>query len=426
MASSSPIIIQNGINAGSPFALNHLVKVTNVGPPAQISTIPAEGLLDGAVEYVSVPNSAGVYVTVVGAMETFRVKGGAIIEGPGTDTVQIGRGITLVGGTGQIAIGQGIIGHASTRAVGIGLGANLSGSADVVIGANSGSGSGAPIGGIFIGDTAQGSANAGGADVIVIGNSALATLGVNPGPTGVVIGHNANVSHPGGVVLGCFASGSLLSAVAQNTVTIGDGATSTKAGTTVIGGASSTIQATSVVIGSGARGTGGTKTGGIVIGQLGTVGGADSIVIGRAGNITSDQAIAFGAGALDMGANVMQLGAPSTAIVAIVIGSGDSMVSPPARGMRFTDASGVDNAAGSFNLNVPRSTGAATPATLIFQTSHVGVSGAALQALEANLTLSDRLATFGFGISAAGLPTVAGAAGTLWVDTGAANVVKRV
>lgn len=41
-------------------------------------------------------------------------------------------------------------------------------------------------------------------------------------------------------------------------------------------------------------------------------------------------------------------------------------------------------------------------------------------------TWTSTLVTFAAGISAAGLPTSAGASGTLWVDTGASNVVKRV
>jgi hypothetical protein len=151
MSSVDPIIVQSGINAGIPFALNAFPVVTNVGPPAQISTTPMAYLTDttSSVKYVAVPNSAGTYCTVTNATETVRIKGGAIIEGA-LDSVQIGRA-AVAGATLSVVIGTGavdnnqqsvVIGNLAltylANGVAIGIGANVQG--------NAGSASGIAIG----------------------------------------------------------------------------------------------------------------------------------------------------------------------------------------------------------------------------------------------------------------------------------------
>ncbi len=105
MASVSPILIGSGILPGPAFTLGHLVYVSAVGPPAQLSTYGPIRALDGAVEYTGVPNSALVYPAVAGATETFRLRGGLITEGAGSDTVIVGRA-AAASGVDSIAIGS--------------------------------------------------------------------------------------------------------------------------------------------------------------------------------------------------------------------------------------------------------------------------------------------------------------------------------
>lgn len=415
MAQTNPIVVGGGVSAGSPFALGHLVYVTNVNPPQLSSYGPLVSTDSGsAVVYTDFPNSAGTSVTVTNATETVRILGGLIVEGTGgSGSVAIGAGATVRSGTAdQIVIGRAATAAAvaPTGAVVIGAGSNGTGGASVIVGRNSGSGSANPVSGVFIGDTAQASGNAGGANVVCIGDNALIVLGGAGGGGAVAIGAASSVAHPSSVTIGRAAQSTFSSSLGQNTVTIGDGAISSVAGTTLIGGASSTSQTGSVVIGSGATATG-AGTGSIVIGQLATSGASQQIVIGASG--------------ASLGANIAQIGTSGTQIVTLVIGAGNTIASPAAKGIRFTNASGTDNAAGNLTIQAPLSTGAATPATIIFTVGAVAASSATLQTATTVMTIGDQIVTFAGAISAAGLPTSAGAADTLWVDTGAGNVIKR-
>lgn len=388
MADSNPIIVGGGIGSGAPFAVGHLVYVTNTSPP-QMASYPPMRLLDGAVPYTSVPNSAGVFVTVAGAAETWRVKGGAIIEWPAVDSVQIGRNITGLVGADQVIIGRGSLGSNLPGAVCVGSVSNLSGGASVVVGRNSGSGSAAPVSGVFIGDTAQASGNGGGANVVVIGDSALIALGGNPGGIGVAIGRLARVNHPSSVTIGDSAQSSLVNAAGQNTVTIGQSATSTKGGTTVVGGFATTVQTSSIVIGAQAQATNAAKTRSIVIGAGSTVAGTDCILVGGASALTSDSCMAFGAAAVDLGTGVLQLGTNGTQITTTIIGMGDTIVNPPAQLVRFTNASGADNAALPVTIQAALSTGNALPGTLVLAVgAQVAGSSAVVQTAGAGLTVS--------------------------------------
>jgi hypothetical protein len=385
---SNPIIVGGGIASGSPFTLGHLVYVTNTSPP-QLSSFAPTVVTDSlsSVVYLNVPDSTNASVpTNQNATETFRVKGGIITEGAGTDSVAIGRGASAQIGTGAngadtILIGRGVIGSAITnKRVGIGALANISGGASVVIGYNAGSGSANPVSGVIIGDTAQASGNAGGATVVVIGENALAVLGNAGGGGAVVIGGSGLADHPGSVVVGRAAQASLVSTASQNTVTIGDGATSTKAGTTVVGGAASTTQTGAVVIGSGASATGASSNA-IVIGQLsGTANGSEIII---------------GAGNSGIAANTLQLGGPSSVINTVVIGAGNTLAGTAAKSIRFTNASGSDNAAGSVTWQAPLSTGAASAAVHIFTAGVVGGSSSTLQTATEGLRIGGGIIAIG-------------------------------
>ncbi len=392
------VIVGGGIQAGAPFALGHLVFVTNVQPP-QLTTFAPTVVSDSvsAVVYLNVPNSAAVSVaTNQNATETLRIKGGMIVEGAGLDSVQIGRG-AVAPGVGQVVIGLTASFGASTKAgaVLIGRNANGAGSASVVIGDASGSGVANPVSGVFIGATAQASGNAGGANVVVIGDSALITLGNAGGGGGVAIGFSATIAHPSGVAIGYSAQSTFSSTLGQNTVTIGDNAVSTQAGTTIVGGAATTTQFTSIVIGSGATITKNSASGvgSIVIGQTANTTQDKVIVVGTNSVLTSSSSACFGHGCRDMGANVIQFGGPNGAYNVIVLGQGDTVASPAAKGFRFTNASGTDNAAGDFTLQAPLSTGNATPARVIISIGQqVAGSSGTVQTASPALTFSNTTA----------------------------------
>lgn len=413
MASVNPIIVQTGINAGAPFVLNGLTKVTNVGPPAQISSIPTQDLIDtggSLAEYLSVPTSAGVYIAQnLNATEGLRVNGGAIIIGPGgtgtvqlgfnarangTDQIAIGRSaITKAGGGAQIVIGAGATtGNNFGNNVIIGRIANGAGSAGVVIGNNAGSGSGAPVAGVIIGDTAQAAGNVG-VPVIVIGDGALALMG-NGGLAGsVLIGAASVANNTGSVVIGNNAQASLSNTNPINNVVIGDTTTTSKSQTTTVGGGSTNTADNSVIIGAGS-GVAGAGT--IAIGQANSQTGAnaDSVIIGRANTVTHAQVIALGGGNTSTAANQAWFGGPSTDIQTLIIGAGDAQVSPALRNIRPTNASGTDNAAGDLIFHAPRSTGAATPAALTFQAAVVGGSSATLQTEVSVITIRGNTVLF--------------------------------
>lgn len=381
MASSNPIIVGGGISAGGTFALGYMLYVTNVNPPQASSTIPVVAT-DGSVTYIGWPNSAGTYPSVTGATETLRVLGGMIVEGTGgSGSVAIGKGATVRNGIAdQIVIGRAATAAsvAPTGAVVIGAASNGTGGASVIVGRNSGSGSANPVAGIFLGDTAQASGNGGGVNVVVIGDNALAVLGNVGGGGCILIGFSSSTAHSASVTIGRGAQSSFSSSSGQNTVTIGDGATSTVAGTTVVGGAASTTQTGSVVIGSGASATT-AGTGSVVIGQLSASAASQQIIIGASG--------------ASIGANTAQIGTPSTVITTFVLGEGNTKATPGARTLRFTNGTGTDNAAGNLTIVAPRSTGSATPATIIFQTGTVGSTGTTLQTATTVMILGDQSVT---------------------------------
>lgn len=406
MASGTSYIVGGGIQAGGTFALNHLLYVTNVSP-AQASTFAASVVTDSgsAVPYLDIPNSTGTSVpSNTNTTETLRVKGGMIVEGAGTDTVQIGRGASA----GALATDTIVIGHAAstTATLNVVIGANTSvaGNAGVFIGANQ---TVTLAGGVIIGQGATITGNAGGAGGVVLGTSATLATGNVGGGTGVVIGQSASAGHPSSVVIGCSAAASFASNVGQNSVIIGQGSTSNKAGTTIIGGSATVNQTGGIAIGAGASSNLNSSTAtqaSIVIGQTASTNKDGCIVIGSTSALTSTASACIGHGCLDMGANVIQLGGPGGSYDVIVLGAGDTKATPAAKGLRFTNGSGADNAAGTFTLLAPLSTGNATPASLIFMVGQqVAGSSSTLQTAGNALVLSHTtaggfLATFGGGI----------------------------
>ncbi len=396
MADSSPIIVGGGAAAGSPFALNGLLYVTNVNPP-QISTFNAQVLVDSGSSktYLSIANSAGVYNAITNATETFRVQGGMIVSGSGTDTVQIGRAASA-SNTGGVAIG------ANATNPGI----------SVVIG----SGAVSPGGGsaTIIGNNPVVTFTGGGNVAVVIGDGATADSNINAGGSGtsLAIG-TTSVAGDGDTVLGCNASGTktqnnnynvIIGALATQTLTRGNAV--------VIGHATTSAATLGVVVGANSSIGSGTKN--TVLGQGSSVSGAftNCVVLGQGSTAGASAQIVLGVGGLSIGANTAQIGTPGTIISTFVLGQGDTATTPGAVTMRFTNGSGADNAAGNLVVIAPLSTGAGTPATILFQTGHVGGSSSTLQTATTILQLGDAKIGF-YGVT----PVVRQVSGGLLANT---------
>lgn len=369
MANAESVVVGGGAAAGPSFALGHLVSITNVQPP-QISSIPAKAVLDGAVNVVSIPNSAGVYDASTGATETLRINGGMICTGSGQDSVQIGRGANA-NATGVVVIGQGVNanGHQGVF-IGYASGSTTITCGGVLVGVGShltGSGGGAAA--ICIGNnsTAQ-NTGAGGGETLCIGNNSLSSQG------DVVLGSNSTstsnvVTDPGNVVIG---QTTIANAAGRGCVVIGNGVTA--------GGP--------LVIIIGANSTTGTGTQNIVVGRASAVAGtvANSIVIGTNSTMSAGgSGIILGNGLTTALTLTGWFGAPSTKLRVVVIGEGDTVVSPPDRTIRCTNASGADNAAAGLFIIAPLSTGAAVAPSISLQTGVAAGSSANLQAATTQL-----------------------------------------
>ena len=405
MATSNPQIIGAGMQSGAPFVLGHLVFVSQASPPVISSYAPLvtnDGVVHGIT---SVPTSAGVYNAVVGATEMLRVQGGIIVSGTGTDSVQIGRAAVantvenVVIGSQATAAGQsGIV---------IGARAFFSVALGVVVGTAAGlTGNGAGSNGVIVGDHAAGTVLASGG-VVVVGTQA--------------VGHDSDV------VIGYQATSTLSNAFGAHNIVIGQQATANIA------------QGYSVAIGSNAQANiknavaiGGLSTvaaqGATVLGQGSTISalGGASIVVGQGNALTATDNIILASGLASAVANVCWIGGPGLDIQLVRIGQGATVASPALRTIHFTNALGVDNAAGDIRIEAPRSSGNATPSSLVFRVGvQVAGSSATLQTQADVLTLSNTLAaghvaTFANAIVVPG-PTTLNAVAYTWPATAGTN-----
>lgn len=278
------------INPGGVFTQDHLIYVQSVVPPLLASYEPMRKVdTTTAVVNTSVPNAAGVFPINTGAQQTFRVNGGAIIEGTsGSNGVCIGMNAVETSGNGAVVIGGGAsdLGIASISVI-IGVNATVQGVA--------------PLGAVAIG------------------------AGTISGQTSVAVGANAQVQ-------------------------AGSGA---------------------VVIGTSAV-------------SSGVVNGA--IAIGAAANL-STLGIAIGRSAVDMGTGVAQIGASGTPITTLNVGAGDTIATPAAKTVRFTNATGADNAAGNVTIQAPLSTGAAAGAAVVIAVGVPIGSSSTLQMATTNVIM---------------------------------------
>lgn len=379
MASSNPIIVGGGVIAGGTFTLGETTYVTNVSP-ATIGTYGVKVSTDAvsAVVYTSFPNSAGTYNALTNLNETVRIQGGAVIAGAGTNSTQIGPA-AAAGTTDSIAIGRTATVTSATQTIVIGSTASNGGNQGVVIGFAAAF---TNCGGVVIGHSAGGTGNAGGALVLAVGSTASATCATAGGGTAVALGPGA-VAVGECVVIGGNASSNANSAGGAGSVVIGTSAASNKANgfNVAIGYTATVTQTNAVAIGSGAT---------ITAAAAQTY----SIVIGAGTTITSTQSITIGGGGVDLGANIMQLGAASTPIVTWVLGAGDTIAAPAAKTIRFTNASGTDNAAGNVTHIAALSSGNATPGRYIIQVGlQVAGSSSTLQTATTALSITSTTAS---------------------------------
>lgn len=364
------VFVGGGIQPGTPFTLNSLLYITNITPPTASASVARQGT-DGAVSYLTVGTG---YVASPGATEEFRLKSGLITEGLGVDTLRIGRGASAgnAGNLRGIAIGT-LANCATNDAVVIGYNASAATSGSVAVGYQAGA---VLAEGITIGFSAYGQGNAGGATVIAIGTQANAQASAAGGQDALAIGGLA-VARAYDTVIGYGAQSNVQSVFGNKNTVVGRQAKANIA------------QGNCVVVGADAaahvlRGT--------AIGQLATAGSNDSIAIGQAasvgaastfsisiGNTTTNafaQSIVIGHGGVAFQANTAMIGGASTVINTLVIGSGNTLASPGAKSVRFTNATGVDNAAGEVVFTAPLSTGAAAEAGFAIAVGTVQAAGA--------------------------------------------------
>lgn len=366
------IFVGGGIQPGAPFTLNSFLYVSNITPPTA-STSVARVATDGAVTYVAI--GAG-YVASPGATELFRTKNGMISEGLGTDTLIIGRNASAgnAGNLRGIAIGTNASTGNGNEAVVIGYNASSAGQSNTVV-----IGSGAALSattGVAIGSAAYGQGNAGGAVTVSVGPSANAQASSAGGQDSMAIGWLA-IARAYDTVIGMNAQSNVQSVFGNNNTVVGRQAIANIAqgNCVVVGGSAQGSQLRVVVIGAGATLA---TPDGIVIGQAssGSAGATKTLVLGKAATATHDQVILIGNGAVSFQANTLMLGGANSVINTVVVGANDTLAGPAAKTFRWTNATGVDNAAGSVTFVAPLSTGAATEATFSIAVGTVQAAGA--------------------------------------------------
>jgi hypothetical protein len=423
-------IVGGGATLVSVSTVGHIPKVATLVPQTLNDSI-LEQASDGPVQYIRV----GATAVQLGLQETFRTADGIISQQAGVnDSLKLGAGAVIgAGATGAIALGNAV----SVGGVGgvvIGNGANGAGKGVVIGNAAVDLNPPASDGAVVIGTFASASALVAGS--IIIGHNASAT---NTGDR-IVIGRSAT-SGANGLQSGIAIGGSAQAiAVApggggSNAIAIGAGANARAApsgDSLAIGDAASAFNvsiaigafATTRDVGSGTEGNiaigrsavggnvagnirnvvigsnGGAKSGSnnVCLGHQAVVTGSDNVLIGSrtaflAAGFTGSSCIIIGAGGSLAGAapgnNHAMIGQSNTIINTVVIGEGDTVVSPAARNVRFTNASGNNNPAAGASLDAPRSTGNANAASLTLRIGEqVAGSSNVLQTLVNALVLS--------------------------------------
>lgn len=327
-SSGRALVIGGGISAGTPFALDQFLYVTNVTQPTAASFA---GLVKGtnAIEAPGTVAARALHNTVIGQGHTINAsQQDAVVIGTGnsvqffgtptTSCVVIGANITNVGGTDMIAIGGNFNANNSNSCVKIGSGGGMGGVHNDCVAIGQALTLGGSFNGVQIGKSS--SSSGGGSGSVIIGNGTsgqVAVTVVGSGCVGnvtncTVVGQGINIGGGGGtnnILMGGQITGA---AALQNAVCIGNGAVAT-AGQITLGNA-----------------------------NLANGGFSSSVLWGGVSLHTS------------------------------------GVVTPPWT-IAYRNAQGANIAAGDVTYVAPRATGNAASANIVFQTGAVGVAGSVLQ-----------------------------------------------
>lgn len=324
------LVIGGGIAAGSPFALDQFLYVTNVTQPTAASfpglvrstngnAIAAPG---SQVARANLNTVIGESNTVTNAATTRLVMiGSGLSAGTGSTPVtmyiNIGQDNTTPNNTQIMVIGGGITDGGSQGTIKIGQGGGLNGIHNGAIG-------------IGVGCTLGG------------------------GATGVTIGNNAGTS------------------VGGNAATVVGNSSSGQTNVSVFGQGNGGHIQNCVIVGQGITITGGGGSDNILIGgQIGGTALSGALTIGNGAEAL--------AGQITLGHNGLGGGLYSTVLLLGGATQHANVTPVPAFFQRLKSAQGLDIAAGDFTVVGPRATGNAASGSIVFQTGAAGASSSTLQ-----------------------------------------------
>lgn len=380
MPGGAALIIAAGAELIAPITIGNIPKVAGITPPTLNNSLLQQGL-DGAVAFIQ---NGATATSAAAATETFRTKGGIISEGLGSGGVQIGQGTNLgiAGKVDAIAIGR-LASATNDRSIAIGFNATCNGRADTVV-----VGEGAAIFqslGMVLGAGAYGQGNDGGCYILSVGSNANVLC--NGGGNSTAVGNFA-VARQEDTCIGHNAQSNISTAFSNSAVVIGSSAHANKAQSinVVIGANAFADKVHCAVIGGGSNSLADDNTL-VGYGIVGGAGSTKSIVMGAGASSQHASCIILGHSAVSLVANLMVIGGVNSAINVVLIGSGNNQVTPAAKLLRWTDASGADNVAGNVTWQAPLSVGAGAGAKHVFTVGQPHASDAVLQTAVAALTL---------------------------------------
>jgi hypothetical protein len=332
MARVETIVAGGGVAATAPFTVRQIPMVSSSDPPAISNSILRQTAAGAIIVGATDPQPA--------ATETFRTTGGLISEEPTfADTVRIGRLAEAKGGGNTVSIGKSAGAGALFPQAGTSIGPNaVAGGSGIAIGLNAfaGAGSGSTAHVCIAGRL---TATAAGSDGVTI----LSNLGACTGAVGIRSGIVA--SGQGGVFI---SGGTAGGAGIVNPIAIGGDLTAAVQGNNGIAmGASAFVQAghhSSMCFGAGSKTT---QVGQVVFGtDSGTVQAVTDMVLG-----------------------------------------GDSAAAPLTRTYRVPDGFGANIVGSDHVVMAGRSTGNATNASVLIQSSPVGGAGSVINAARTGLSV---------------------------------------
>lgn len=335
-----PIVVNNGIAAGTPFTVGDIALITGDTPPTLGDSILTQRT-DGPVTYIAVGSSD----IESGASETFRTSSGIISRGAAIRTIVMGKGASAAG-QDDVALGDG------ASANGGGFGAVAIGYNAVALGA-----------GVTIGALASVS----NANSIAIGEGATVTSGTG---AGIAIGGSAGKNS-----IGIGQNASAGDTANGRSTRVGMGGSGSGADTTVLGYGVIASAASTVAIGSSAQAQ---VAGGVAIGKTAVVdlGHTDSIALGHGAHTTAAQQLVIGGN-----------GDSAGGITSILLGNLTAGGVPQAFTVGSATPTGSDVAGSNLTINAGGGTGAGTASMLVFGIPLKRASGTTAQNIRGALKI---------------------------------------